>query len=82
MTQLKNVGSMCCLTFAVTGGSLNQRLFTTKPMADLNITCHKSSFLITSSFRFRTSESEKNRGNTKISEGISAYITLNHKTLY
>ena len=24
MTQLKNVGSMCCLTFAVTGGSLNQ----------------------------------------------------------
>ena len=29
MTQLKNVGSMCCLTFAITGGSLNQRLFTT-----------------------------------------------------
>ena len=66
-------------TFCYYWRKLWPTLCITKPMANVCAICHKNSSLITNSFRFGTSESEK-RGNTKILEGISAYITLHYKT--
>ena len=82
MTQLKNVGSMCCLTFAITGGSFNQDFLLLNlwlTLISLATRAAISSLVPLDSGHLKV---KKNKGNTKILEGISAYFTLNHKPLY